>query len=244
MHSIKLLISVKSLDEVKDVVEGGADIIDVKDPSNGSLGLPDLSLVKEVIDVVRSLGSKEVSMALGDVDKENKALNYIAFVGGVLNVDYIKVGMAVIDFDVATRIARNIADTVSVFPKLRIVLVGYADYLYTQSIEPLKIVDVAIKTEAEGVMIDTLRKGRWTTFDVLSLEYLRKFAEKAHEASLLAAIAGSIRIEHISLCMKLGFDVVGVRGAVCTGGRSGKISRELVKQFKLEIEKYKALRSY
>lgn len=244
MHDIKLLISVKSVDEVEDAVEGGADIIDVKDPSDGSLGLPDLSVVKEVIDAVRSLGDKEISMALGDVDKENKALKYTAFVGGVLNVDYIKVGVAVNDFDTAMKIARNVADTVSIFPKLRIVLVGYADYLHTQSIEPLKVVDVAIKTEAEGVMIDTLRKGKSSTFDVLSLEYLRKFAEKAHGANLFAAIAGSIRIEHIPLCIKLEFDVVGVRGAVCTGGRSEKISRELVKRFKLEIEEYKALLGY
>ncbi|MEM4788332.1 MAG: (5-formylfuran-3-yl)methyl phosphate synthase [Ignisphaera sp.] len=239
MHYIKLLVSVKNIDEVEDAVEGGADIIDVKDPSDGSLGLPDLSIVKGVVDVVKSLGGKEVSIALGDIDRENKALKYIAFVGGVFGIDYVKVGMAVTDFGIAMRIAKEVVDIVRMFPKSKVVLVGYADYQYIKSIEPLKVVDIAVKTGAEGVMIDTLRKNGLSSFDILPLEYMEKFVEKAREANLITAIAGSIRIKHIPLCVKLGFNVIGVRGAVCTGNRSDRISRELVKCLKLEIEKHK-----
>ena len=232
---MKLLVSVKNAEEVVDAIEGGADIVDVKDPSAGSLGLPDLDIVKEVIALVRNWHGREVSMALGDVDTVERNLKYIAFVGGVIGVDYIKVGLATDKYDIATEIARQVAHTLKSFSKTKLVLVGYADYLYVNTVEPLKVVEVAVKVDADGVMIDTLRKNGLSTPDILSIDYLKLFVEEAHKAGLFAAIAGGLRSSHIPLCMRLGFDVLGVRGAVCERGRDGKISRELAKLFKTKL---------
>lgn len=46
---MKLLISIKDVDEAEDAVLGGADIIDIKDPTIGSLGLPDLDILNPLL---------------------------------------------------------------------------------------------------------------------------------------------------------------------------------------------------
>lgn len=241
MNYIKLLVSIRSVDEVFEVIEGGADIIDIKDPSKGSLGLPDFEVVRDVVKIVKLYGSREVSMALGDIKSYDKSLKYIAFAGGILNINYIKIGMAMSDYDEAYYIAKNIVDLLSSFREPTVVLVGYADFIYVNSIDPLKLIPIAKKVDAKGVMIDTYRKNNQSTFDLLSIEYLKDFVRKAQEVGLLTAIAGSLKQNHIPLCVKLGFNVVGVRGAVCIGGRNGRISKELVKMLKIEIGKYREI---
>lgn len=85
-------------------------------------------------------------------------------------------------------------------------------------------------------MIDTFRKGGATTFDMLSLDYLKSFVGRARERGLLAAIAGGLKVHHLHLCIKLGFDVVGIRGAACKGGRGGRIDKRQVELLKQTIE--------
>jgi hypothetical protein len=46
----------------------------------------------------------------------------------------------------------------------------------------------------------------------------------AHAAGLSAGLAGSLRGADFSVARALGADLVGVRGAACIGGRSGRVS--------------------
>uniref|UniRef100_A0A7C2V9F3 (5-formylfuran-3-yl)methyl phosphate synthase n=1 Tax=Ignisphaera aggregans TaxID=334771 RepID=A0A7C2V9F3_9CREN len=234
---MRLLVSIKTSEEVRDAIEGGADIIDVKDPSDGSLGLPDLDVVRDVIRIAKSVNGKELSIALGDLGRASKSLKYIAFSVGMLGVDYVKVGLALKDTDEAQLIARSVDDVLRSFSSVKLVLVGYADYRYTGTVEPMKVIDIATRTSAKGVMIDTLKKNGQSTFDLIEPRYFSTFTNTARKLGLFTAIAGSIRLQHLSMCRSLGFDVVGVRGAVCNGGRSGRISRDLVKLFRREIDR-------
>lgn len=239
MRIPKLLVSVKEISEVLDVVEGGTDIVDVKDPSRGSLGLPDIEVVKEVVNIVKPFKGKEVSMALGDVRKYDNYLKYIAYVGGILGVNYVKVGLAMNDIEEALYTAKNIRDILASFSNTHLILVSYADHVSINSLEPMKLIEIAIKAGARGVMIDTIKKSSGlSTFDILPIHYIEKFVEKAHQSNLLAAIAGGLKHHHIPLCVKLGFDVIGFRGAACTGGRDGKVSKELVLKLRMEIDKH------
>jgi len=237
MKMPKLLVSVKNVDEVYEAVEGGADIIDIKDPSDGSLGLPDLEVARDIVKIVKSLNNRSVSIALGDIEKYSKYLKYLAFVGGILGIDYVKIGMAMKSLDEALYTAMGISDVLKSFSGTSVILVGYADFANIESIEPLKIVDIASKVNTKGVMIDTFEKKGLSTFEILPIKYLENFVKKAQDSNLLTAIAGSLKHNHVPLCLKLGFDVIGVRGAVCIGSRNSRISRELVKMFRIEISK-------
>jgi len=79
-----------------------------------------------------------------------------------------------------------------------------------------------------------------STFDFLSREYLRKFVEEAHRNGFLAALAGSLKKYHIIDAIELGFDVIGFRDAVCSGGRDGVVSLELVSELKEIIRSHYA----
>ena len=59
-----LLVSVRSADEVAAALEGGADIIDVKEPAKGPLGMAEAEVVAAVVDRVK--GKVPVSAAMGE----------------------------------------------------------------------------------------------------------------------------------------------------------------------------------
>jgi len=238
---IKLLISIKHPSELNSVIRGGADIIDVKDPSRGSLGLPDYNVVREVLREVKklSVSSVEVSSAGGDIRRIEPHLEYIAYTMASLSVNYFKIGLAIQHISDAKIIARGVSEVLkSLNSSTKLVLVGYADYTRIGSIEPLRVIEIAREVDASVVMIDTYIKDGKTTFDFLHKDYLEDFVKKARENDLLVALAGSLKKQHIIDAIKLGFDVVGFRGAVCTGGREGVVSEELVRELKKTIKDY------
>src|SRR5207247_7885882 len=50
----------------------------------------------------------------------------------------------------------------------------------------------------------------------------------AHAAGLFAALAGGLSGPDLARARSLGADIVGVRGAACVGGRTGRVSRARV----------------
>uniref|UniRef100_A0A7C1T9T8 (5-formylfuran-3-yl)methyl phosphate synthase n=1 Tax=Thermofilum pendens TaxID=2269 RepID=A0A7C1T9T8_THEPE len=237
---IKLLISIKYPSELEIALRGGADIVDVKDPSRGSLGLPDYSVVREVMDRIRKLGiaGVEVSSAGGDVERIDPYIEYVAYTAASLGVNYFKIGLAARSVDSAREVGLRVSEVLKSFSGTRLVLVGYADFSRAGVIEPLSVVEVARDVEADVVMIDTYVKDGRTTFDFLPTSYLESFVDEAHGSNLLAALAGSLKKQHIVDAIKLGFDVVGFRGAACTGGRDGVVSEKLVSELKETIRNY------
>ncbi len=66
------------------------------------------------------------------------------------------------------------------------------------------------------------------------------FVRLAHDAGLLAALAGSVKREDLALLTRIGTDIVGVRGAVCEGGdrNAGRIQPRLVAEFRAEMDRH------
>jgi len=222
----KLLISVRSSSEVLNALEGGADIIDVKDPAKGSLGLPRISVVREVVRIVNGL--KEVSVAIGDVRSNAAELGYVVTALDSF-VNYVKIGFALKSVEEAIAIGREVVENVR---KSKIVFVSYADYHKHSFIDPITVIDVAIKAGAQGVMIDTFGKEGLSSFDILPRHYLQEFVNKAKKNGFFTAIAGGLNKHHIKDAVTLGFDVIGFRSAVCVGGRNGSVSKQLVAELR------------
>jgi len=237
---IRLLVSIKHANELEDAIYGGADIIDIKDPSKGSLGLPDLEILKNIVTKIKDLNTNniEISIAGGDIKSYDHSLKYIAYTTASLNINYFKIGLAMPSRGLAEFVSREISKVLKLFNTTKLVLVGYADYSRIESIEPLEIINIAKNVRADVVMIDTYIKDGKSTFNFLSKNYLQEFVKEAHRKGLLTALAGSLKKQHISNAIKLGFDIIGVRGAVCKGNRRGFISKELVAELKKAIKYY------
>src|SRR6187402_1196662 len=83
-----LLISVRSADEAAIALAGGADVIDVKEPSRGALGAATPFVWDEVRQVVA--GRRPVSVALGELlDDDIEELASAAF-----GCEFAKIGLA------------------------------------------------------------------------------------------------------------------------------------------------------
>src|SRR4051812_39902678 len=79
-----LLVSVRSPQEALAALAGGADIIDVKEPANGSLGRAEDDVIRAVVDVVA--GRRPVSAAMGELVEESAC--------SIAGLNFLKWGLA------------------------------------------------------------------------------------------------------------------------------------------------------
>jgi len=236
--AIKLLVSVTNEDEAIEALKGGAHIIDVKNPKEGSLGANFPRVIKHIRKLVPK--NVEVSATIGDLPNLPGTASLAALGAAVSGADYIKAGL----FDVKTTsetlyLLKEICRAIRDFnPCLKVIAAGYADYKGVGCLNPLKLPEVAHVAGADGVMVDVKSKGSGNSvFNFLSKAELEKLVDKAHELNLIVAIAGSLNKADVPLVYDLGADIIGVRGAVCAGGDrlNGIVQAELVREFLMEI---------
>src|SRR5205807_2505917 len=99
----------------------------------------------------------------------------------------------------------------------------------------------AIRAAAAGVLLDTATK-RAPLFAVESPAGVAAWVAAAHAAGLFAALAGGLSGPDLARARSLGADVVGVRGAACVGGRTGRVSRARVAALRALAEAAPSLR--
>lgn len=233
--NMKLLVSPRNVREALEAVKGGADIIDVKNPGEGSLGASYPWIIREIKNALPA--GVEVSATLGDLDFKPGTASLAALALAQLGVNYVKAGLyGIRDEREALTMGEKITRAVEEF-EARVVLAGYAEYRELGCVSPLKLPLVASRCGAAGVMIDTARKNGKSLLEHLSLRDLRAFAEDAHSKGLFVALAGSLGIGDVELLKATGCDIVGVRGAVCSGGDRlrGEIIAEKVRKLKSKL---------
>jgi uncharacterized protein (UPF0264 family) len=235
-----LLISPINTEEAREAIEGGADIIDVKNPKEGSLG----ANFPWVIKSVREMTPKDmlVSATLGDVPYKPGTVSLAALGASVSGADYIKVGLyGTKNYDEALEVMKNVVKTVNDYNEDVIVVAsGYADAYRVGAVDPMEIPDVAADAGADLAMVDTAVKDGKTLFDFMNEEKIAEFNDKIHDYGLKSALAGSIKKDQLKTLYDLGCDVVGIRGAACTGGdrNSGKIHRSAVMELKKMMDNF------
>jgi uncharacterized protein (UPF0264 family) len=110
-----------------------------------------------------------------------------------------------------------------------VVPVAYADHGRAGVPAPEQLLRAAMETGARALLIDTHTKDGRGLLDWLDLEAVHRLSERARAAGLLFALAGSLQSAAVTL-LAGSADVIGVRGAVCRGGRAGVVDAELVRR--------------
>lgn len=236
---VKLLVSPRDEIEALEAVAGGADIIDVKNPTEGSLGANFPWIIKRIRKLVpRNI---EVSAAIGDMPNLPGTASLAALGAVVSGVNYVKVGLlGSRTFDDAVSLMRSVVRTVKEYrTKVRVVAAAYADWERAGTIDPLLVPDIARKSGSHVAMIDTKVKDGKRLFDFLSLDKLSVFVERSQGMGILSALAGSLQKDDIPVLAKLNVDVIGVRRAALEGidRVSGRISRRKVRELAEVIKK-------
>lgn len=213
-----LLASVTSVDEALLAVEEGADIIDLKDPSRGTLGALRVDIVRHIVRAVG--GRRPISATVGDIVSMNprqlaRAVERTAQTG----VDYIKVGFF------PARSATSCVDALaaSTAGGVRIVAVLFGDRVPDFSLLPY----LAHRGFA-GVMLDTASKNGKSLRDSITDTELAAFVRQAKLLQMITGLAGSLRSSDVVPLLRLEPEYLGFRGALCAGShRTGELDRAL-----------------
>ncbi len=86
----RLLASVTDCTEAEAAIAGGADIIDLKDPSRGVLGALPLDAIRSIVQ--RVAGRRPVSATIGDLPSDPGLMTDAIRATAATGVDYVKVG--------------------------------------------------------------------------------------------------------------------------------------------------------
>ncbi|MCM2389922.1 (5-formylfuran-3-yl)methyl phosphate synthase [Streptomyces albipurpureus] len=240
--TLLLLISPDSVEEARDCAKAAKhlDIVDVKKPDEGSLGANFPWVIREIRDAVPA--DKPVSATVGDVPYKPGTVAQAALGAAVSGATYIKVGLyGCTTPEQAIDVMRGVVRAVKDYrPDAFVVASGYADAHRIGCVNPLALPDIAFRSGSDAAMLDTAIKDGTRLFDHVPPEVCAEFVRRAHEADLLAALAGSVKVGDLGALTRIGTDIVGVRGAVCERGdrTTGRIQPRLVAAFRAEMDRH------
>ena len=201
---MKILVSVRSVEEALLVAQGGADFIDLKEPRDGALGGLPIATIRAIVEALRDHGcGLPVSATIGDVPLAEAGRIAAGVAGvGACGVDYVKVGIERVPQ------ARAVLDALAGSGR-PVVPVFIAD-------RGLAFADVAhaCALHFPGLMVDTADKRAGSLFDALPILDLQRFVAMAREAGAMVGLAGALRIAHEPPLRALAPDFAGFRTAV------------------------------
>jgi (5-formylfuran-3-yl)methyl phosphate synthase len=214
-HRTKLLASVMNLEEAQIALDGGADIIDLKNPLAGALGALPLDDIRAIVKMINK--QTPVSATIGDLPMVPNIICAAVEATANTGVDYIKIG-----FFKSDNLRACIAALSPLAQQHKLIAVLFADQ------QPdFSLLDDLSKAGFHGVMLDTADKQNGSLRNHIQPVDLIKFISFSHKHNLLCGLAGSLRLSDIKELNELKPDYLGFRGAICKGSiRGQKISAE------------------
>ncbi len=220
-----LLASVASIQEAEIALAGGADILDLKDPSRGALGaLPPEIITACVAGIARR---RIVSATAGDLAMEPEPVCKAVQELAACSVDIVKIGLFP-GGDVSACISALTAETAR---GTRLVAVMFADQR-----PDFSLIRRLREASFAGVMLDTADKSAGGLRRHLDGDALADFVQTAKNAGLMSGLAGSLQLEDVAPLIALSPDYLGFRGGICDHGRQSSLSPERLRAVRTAID--------
>ena len=230
---MRLLVSVVDAAEARAAAAAGADIVDVKNPGEGSLGAPAPAIIADVRASVPA--ALPVSAAIGDMPNLPGTAALAALGAVQSGATFVKVGLwGVTTEPDAVALLCAVREAV---PGAVVVAAAYADAARVPHapLAPVLLPRVAHAAGVDACLLDTAVKDGRGLLEWLSPATLTALVADAHAAGLDVALAGALRAEDLPVIRDTGADVAGVRSAACHDGR---------RTGSLDVERVRALRRY
>lgn len=224
-HVARLLVSVRSEIEALAALAGGAAIIDVKEPSRGSLGMAPCSTWRQIREAMPP--PVIVSVALGELREWTGSTAEVVPGACWDGIAFRKVGLAGSGTawrehwrDLRGRMDAEL-ESVNADGRPSWVAVVYLDWEAARAPAPVAVIDEAAAIpDCAGVLFDTWDKARRVEFDPTWASWIGR----AKASGRFVALAGSLDEAKIRRLLPLGPDIFAVRGAACAAGdRNGPI---------------------
>jgi uncharacterized protein (UPF0264 family) len=221
---VRLLVSVRDLREAEIAVAAQVDWLDVKDPNQGPLGRPRFETASAIAQLAARLSpGLRVSVALGESREASmlELLDYVqhfdeatSFKLAFSNRNHGSTSEIPVDDDRRnwSLLFRELAGRLS---RGRLIPVFYADREFARGPAWEAVVELASEVGGNRILIDTFNKDGRSLINHLNHDVLAEMIHFAAEQCISVAVAGSLRKSEIPTLMKVGADVIGVRGAAC-----------------------------
>lgn len=203
-----MLASVTGPEEAEIAIAGGADIVDMKDPSAGAFGaLP----VARIEATVAAIGGRRRSSAV-TADPEMNPEGLVAAVRGVAatGVDVVKVGL----FPPEAKQRAVIAALSQLTAATHLIACLFAD----REGDFAALVPTLADAGFAGVMLDTADKAGGRLLKHAGIPRLSGFVKAARERDLMVGLAGGLEEPDVPRLLSLKPDFLGFRGALCEAG--------------------------
>jgi (5-formylfuran-3-yl)methyl phosphate synthase len=214
---MRLLVSVVDAGEARAAAAAGADIVDVKNPAEGSLGAPSPAVIAAVRAAIPA--ELPVSAAIGDMPNL-PGTAALAALGAVRSgATFVKVGLwGVSTESEAVALLRTVREGA---PGALVVAGAYADArrVTHAPLAPELLPRVAHAAGVGVCLLDTAVKDGRGLLEWLSPDALVSLVDEAHVAGLQVALAGGLRGEDLPVILATGADIAGVRSAACSDDR-------------------------
>jgi uncharacterized protein (UPF0264 family) len=210
----RLLVSVRSVEEAHIALRGGADVIDIKEPSRGPLGKADDTVIAAILNAIA--GRAPVSVALGELIDEPRL--------DVPRANFVKVGLAHAPADWRQRLSGR-----------HLIAVAYADYHRAGAPPVEQVLNFALHHDVAGMLIDTAVKdghglSHWCE------DKLPRWIKAMQDTGRLIALAGALHGDAFDRVATMGPDILAVRGAACRGDdRMATIDADRVASLKARL---------
>jgi (5-formylfuran-3-yl)methyl phosphate synthase len=215
---MRLLVSVTDAEEARLAVAAGVDIVDVKNPAEGSLGAAGPGVLERVREAVPP--ERPVSAAIGDLPNLPGTAALAALGAARSGAAYVKVGLwGTSTEDDAVAVLRAVAEAVD--GGASVIAAAYADAerVASRPLPPRALVAAARRAGVGGCLLDTAVKDGRGLLEWLSPAALAALVADGHAAGLEMALAGALRAEDLTAVRATGADIAGVRSAACRDGR-------------------------
>jgi (5-formylfuran-3-yl)methyl phosphate synthase len=233
---MRLLVSVTDVHEARVAVRAGVDIVDVKNPAEGSLGAPGPRVIERVRAVVPR--ERPVSAAIGDLPNLPGTAALAALGAARSGAAYVKVGLwGTSTAEAAVAVLRAVRDAVA--GGAAVIAAAYADAERVPGgpLPPGAVVEAARRAGVGGCLLDTAVKDGRGLFQWLTPDALEALVAEGHAAGLEMALAGALRVEELSVVRATGADIAGVRAAACRDRRrTAPLDAERIGRLRAECE--------
>jgi len=234
----QLLVSVRTAAEAEAALTGGCDILDIKEPRNGSLGMAPVEEMARIVEAAAAFSTDQlpISAALGEVvDWSTKTPPALPS-----GITYVKLGTAELGADPAW-VSRWL-ETRRRFEEasgrtFQWIAVTYADWRRANSPVQNEVIQAARETGCDGVLFDTYIKDGSGLLEWLTPEELRSMTAEIQDSGQFTALAGQIRESDLDELAAIDAAILAVRSAVCLQGeRTDAIEASAVRRFRRAMD--------
>ena len=244
----QLLISVRNASEASLALRAGARIVDVKEPTHGSLGRAAWSAIAEIAalfaatpDLVQPVPL--LSVALGEVNEWLADARLAADAVDAMfrtRPRYLKLGCSNLWQESASGegwFGSWMKVRESIPGDHTWVAVAYVDAGRANAPPIEEVCTAAIRSRCGVLLLDTFIKDQSSLLDWVTIDQLRSLRGTTARHGLQLALAGRISEQDLNSLVPAEADILAVRGAVCeSGSRTNAICENRIRSFQSAIQ--------